>query len=371
TEASKNPMEGIPAAFSSFRSNNPQVFLSVDRDRVQQMGVSVQAVNDALQAYMGQVYVNDITLDNRNWQATVQADGPFRQSVEDFNRIKVRGPKGEMIPIAGLIKIEPYQGPSKVNRYQMYPSADLNGFTIPFLISSGQAMNKMDALAKRDLPQGLSYEWTDMAYQQKLAENTRVEIPGVFEFRGDTTLLVFALSVVVAFLVLAALYESWLLPLAIVLIVPMCLLCAVIGLLITFLDLNIFSQIGLVVLVGLATKNAILIVEFAKQKREAGMPRFEAAVEAATQRLRPILMTSFAFILGVTPLLIGEGAGAEMRKALGTAVFSGMLGVTVFGIFFTPVFYAAIERLRTRDSTTSTPSALDAPELHPPTQGKE
>ena len=222
-----------------------------------------------------------------------------------------------MIPIAGLIQTEPYQGPSKVNRYQMYPSADLNGFTIPFLISSGQAIDKMEALARRDLPPGLSYEWTDMAYQQKQAANTRVEVPGVFEFRGDTTLLVFALSVLVAFLVLAALYESWLLPLAIVLIVPMCLLCAVAGLLVTCLDLNIFSQIGLVVLVGLATKNAILIVEFAKQKREAGMPRYEAAVEAATQRLRPILMTSFAFILGVVPLLIGDGGRGRDAQGAG------------------------------------------------------
>jgi len=345
-EASKNPAEGIPAAFSSFRSNNPQLFLTVDRDRVQQMGVSVQAVNDALQSYLGQVYVNDITLENRNWQVTVQADGAFRNSVEDLSRIKVRGPNGEMIPIAGLIATSPYQGPSKVNRYQMYPAADLNGVTIPNLISSGQAIERMEALAKRDLPPGLGYEWTDMAYQQKAAANTRVEVPGVFEFRGDTTLLVFGLSVLVAFLVLAALYESWLLPLAIVLIVPMCLLCAVTGLLVTLLDLNVFSQIGLVVLVGLATKNAILIVEFAKQKREGGMSRREAAIEAASQRLRPILMTSFAFILGVVPLLIGEGAGAEMRKALGTAVFSGMLGVTVFGIFFTPVFYSVIEGLR-------------------------
>jgi multidrug efflux pump len=185
-----------------------------------------------------------------------------------------------------------------------------------------------------------------MAYQQKAAENTVIALPGVASFRGDTTLLVFALGILVAFLVLAALYESWLLPLAIVMIVPMCLLSAVLGLLVTFQDLNIFSQIGLVVLVGLATKNAILIVEFAKQKREEGMARREAAIEAASQRLRPILMTSFAFILGVVPLLIGEGAGSEMRKALGTAVFSGMLGVTVFGIFFTPVFYAVIEKLR-------------------------
>ncbi|AWM42235.1 Efflux pump membrane transporter BepE [Gemmata obscuriglobus] len=360
TEASRDPRAGIPVAFSSFRSNNPQVFLTVDRDRVQQMGVSVSAVNDALQSYMGQVYVNDITLENRNWQVTVQADGPFRRSIDDLAKIKVRGANGEMIPIAGLLNTAPYQGPSKVNRYQMYPSADLNGITIPTLISSGQAMEKMEALAKRDLPPGLKFEWTEMAYQQKEASNTRVEIPGVYEFRGDTTLLVFGLSVVIAFLVLAALYESWLLPLAIVLIVPMCLLCAVIGLIVTHLDLNVFSQIGLVVLVGLATKNAILIVEYAKQKREAGMPRFEAAVEAATQRLRPILMTSFAFILGVVPLLIGEGAGSEMRKALGTVVFSGMLGVTVFGIFFTPVFYAVIERFRGEPH----PAAPAAPEGH-------
>ncbi len=359
-EASKNPREGIPAAFSSYRSNNPQLFLQVDRDRVQQMGVSVKAVNDALQSYMGQVYVNDITLDNRNWQVTVQADGQFRRTVDDFARIKVRGPNGEMIPVAGLLKTDPYQGPSKVNRYNMYPSADLNGITIPFLISSGQALAKMEALAKRDLPLGLTYEWTDMAYQQKAAENTVIALPGVASFRGDTTLLVFALGILVAFLVLAALYESWLLPLAIVMIVPMCLLSAVLGLLVTFQDLNIFSQIGLVVLVGLATKNAILIVEFAKQKREEGMARREATIEAATQRLRPIMMTSFAFILGVVPLLIGEGAGAEMRKALGTAVFSGMLGVTVFGIFFTPVFYAVIEWFR-GEPTKPAPQPTEPP----------
>jgi multidrug efflux pump len=351
---------GIPAAFSGFRSNSPQLFLKVDRDRVEQMGVSVQAVNDALQAYTGQVYVNDITLENRTWQVTVQADTRFRGRAEDLDKIKVRGPSkngqpAEMIPIAGLIKIDPAQGPITVNRYQMYPSADLNGFTIPTVISSGQALEKMEALAKRDLPPGMSYEWTDMAFQQKQAEGTRVEIPGVFEFRGDTTLLVFGLSALVAFLVLAALYESWLLPLAIVLIVPMCLLCAAAGLILRALDLNIFVQIGLVVLIGLAAKNAILIVEFAKQKREAGMPRHEAAVEASRQRLRPILMTSCAFILGVMPLVVAEGAGAEMQRALGTAVFAGMIGVTFFGIFLTPVFYSVIQRWRDR----GTPEPLD------------
>jgi multidrug efflux pump len=370
TEATK-PMpdgrpSGIPAAFSGFRSNSPQLSLRVDRDRIEQMGVSVQAVNDALQSYTGQVYVNDITLDNRNWQVTVQADGMFRGKVEDLAKIKVRGPArpdgtpGDMIPIAGLIRVGPTEGPIKVNRYQMYPAADLNGFTVPSLISSGQAIERMEALARRDLPPGIMFLWTDMAYQQQKAAGTRVEIPGLFTFQGDTTLLVFALSVLVAFLVMAALYESWLLPLAIVLIVPMCLLCAVAGLLIASLDLNIFVQIGLVVLVGLATKNAILIVEFAKQKRETGMGRREAVIEAATQRLRPILMTSFAFIFGVLPLLRSTGAGAEMRRSLGTAVFSGMIGVTFFGVFLTPVFYAVIERMRRRDDAVPAPAARRA-----------
>jgi multidrug efflux pump len=370
TEATK-PMpdgrpSGIPAAFSGFRSNSPQLSLRVDRDRIEQMGVSVQAVNDALQSYTGQVYVNDITLDNRNWQVTVQADGMFRGKVEDLAKIKVRGPArpdgtpGDMIPIAGLIRVGPTEGPIKVNRYQMYPAADLNGFTVPSLISSGQAIERMEALARRDLPPGIMFLWTDMAYQQQKAAGTRVEIPGLFTFQGDTTLLVFALSVLVAFLVMAALYESWLLPLAIVLIVPMCLLCAVAGLLIASLDLNIFVQIGLVVLVGLATKDAILIVEFAKQKRETGMGRREAVIEAATQRLRPILMTSFAFIFGVLPLLRSTGAGAEMRRSLGTAVFSGMIGVTFFGVFLTPVFYAVIERMRRRDDAVPAPAARRA-----------
>lgn len=220
------------------------------------------AVNDALQSYTGQVYVNDITLDNRTWQVTVQADAPFRGRAEDLYKIKVRGPArngqpGGMIPIAGLIRIDRAEGPVTVNRYNMYPSADLNGFTVPTLISSGQAVEKMEALARRDLPPGMTFEWTDMAYQQKQAANTRVEVPGAFEFRGDTTLLVFGLSVLVAFLVLAALYESWLLPPAIVLIVPMCLLCAVAGLTVRSLDLNIFVQIGLVVLVGLAANRRL------------------------------------------------------------------------------------------------------------------
>jgi multidrug efflux pump len=353
--AAKQP--GILGATSTFRAQAPQLWVRVDRDRAARMGVPVSDVNDALQVYMGSLYVNDITLRDRNWQVQVQADGRFRVTEEDLRRIKVRGPTGEMIPLAGLIIIDTAAGPPKVARFQMAPAADLNGFTNPRAISSGRAMETMEALAARELPPGMGYEWTEMSYQQKLAANTPVRIPGLFTFTGDTTLLVFGLSVLIAFLVMAALYESWLLPVAIILVVPMCLLCAVSGLLITGLDLNVFCQIGLVVLVGLATKNAILIVEFAKQKREAGAARHDAAVEAARARLRPILMTSFAFILGVVPLLLRSGAGAEMQVALGTAVFSGMLGVTLFGVFLTPVFYSVIERLRGPDAPPPTPAA--------------
>jgi multidrug efflux pump len=345
-DSARNP--GIPIVFSSFSSAAPQLYVNVDRERCQKMGVSVQAVNDTLQIYLGSLYVNDITLENRNWQVNVQADANFRGREEDIRRLKVRGPTGEMVPIAGLIDITRIDGPTKVNRYQMSEAADINGITIPTLISSGQALAKMEALAQRELPPGMTYEWTDMAYQQKLAADQEIKAGPVTLYKGDTTFLVFGLSALAAFLVLAALYESWLLPLAVVLIVPMCLASALVGLLVTRLDLNIFTQIGLVVLVGLACKNAILIVEYAKQKREQGLPRWEAVVEAARQRLRPILMTSFAFILGVLPLVRAEGAGAEMRRALGTAVFSGMIGVTLFGIFFTPVFYAVLQRLRDR-----------------------
>jgi multidrug efflux pump len=358
--AGKEP--GIVGTVTTFRSSAPQVFLNVDRDRAQQMGVLVSDVNQALQVYLGSYYVNDITLEGRNWQVNVQAEGQYRNTVEAVGRLKVRrtsppsmvgppsdvDPNSDMVPLAGLVTMDRMAGPSKVNRYQMYPAADLSGFVNPFVLSSGQALDKMEAIGQRELPPGMGYEWTDLAYQQKLAAEQEVKIGGVELYKGDTTILVFGMSVVIAFLVMAALYESWLLPLAIVLVVPMCLLCAVTGLLVNFMDLNIFSQIGLVVLVGLATKNAILIVEFAKQKREGGLPRHQAAVEAATQRLRPILMTSFAFILGVVPLLTGHGAGSEMRKALGVAVFSGMLGVTAFGIFLTPVFYTVIQRFRDR-----------------------
>ena len=343
--ATKEP--GIVGTVSTFRASAPQLYVAVDRERAQQMGVSVSAINQALQVYIGSLYVNDITLLDRNWQVQVQADGEFRMTAEAIRRLKVRGPTGDMVPLAGLVTITDVAGPAKVNRFQMAPAADLSGFTNPRRISSGEAIATMDALAGRELPRGMEYAWTDIAYQQNQAANTEVKIPGVYTYHGDTTLLVFALSVLAAFLVMAALYESWLLPVAIIMVVPMCLLCAVSGLLITGLDLNIFCQIGLwSCWSGWRPKNAILIVEFARQKRDSGLPRVEAAVEAAKQRLRPILMTSLAFILGVVPLLLRTGAGAEMQVALGTAVFSGMLGVTAFGVFLTPVFYAVVQWFR-------------------------
>jgi multidrug efflux pump len=338
--------DGIVTAFSSFKSGSPQLFVEVDRDQAQKMGLSVQAINDTLQTYLGSVYVNDVTLFGRNWQVNAQAEPEYRAREEDIGQLKVRGPKGDMIPLAGLIHVHRTDGPSKVNRYQLAPSADINGFIHPLKLTSGQAMQKMETLANRELPPGMGYEWTDLAYQQQEAATQEIKMFGAVIFKGDTTLLVFALSTLTAFLVLAFQYESFLLPFAVILVVPMCLLCAVAGLFVARSDLNIFTQIGLVVLVGLACKNAILIVEFAKQKRAAGMTRIDAAKEAARQRLRPIVMTSLAFTLGVVPLVVATGAGAEMRRALGVAVFAGMLGVTLFGLALTPVFYVVMDRFR-------------------------
>jgi multidrug efflux pump len=338
--------DGVVAAFSSFKSGSPQLFVEVDRDLAQKMGLSIQAINDTLQTYLGSVYVNDVTLFGRNWQVNAQAEPQYRANESDIGRLKVRGPKGDMIPLEGLIHVRRIDGPAKVNRYQMAPSADINGFTHPLKLTSGQAMQKMETLANRELPQGMGFAWTDLAYQQQEAATQEIKMFGAVIYKGDTTLLVFALSTLMAFLVLSFQYESFLLPFSVILVVPMCLLCAVIGLFIARSDLNVFTQIGLVVLVGLACKNAILIVEFAKQKRAAGMARIDAAKDAARQRLRPIVMTSLAFTLGVVPLVIATGAGAEMRRALGVAVFSGMIGVTLFGLALTPVFYVVMDRLR-------------------------
>jgi HAE1 family hydrophobic/amphiphilic exporter-1 len=256
-----------------------------------------------------------------------QADGPFRQDISDIRNLKTRNNSGQMVPIGAVTSFRDITGAYRVPRYNLYPAAELQGNTLPGY-STGYALAAMEKLAADRLPDGFGYEWTELAYQEKLV--------------GNTGLIVFAASVVFVFLVLAAQYESWALPLSVILIVPMCLLAGVSGLLLRHLDVNILAQIGFVVLIGLAAKNAILIVEFARQAEAEGATRFEAAVQAARTRLRPILMTSFAFIFGVVPLAIATGAGSEMRQSLGTAVFFGMLGVTGFGLIFTPVFYVMV-----------------------------
>jgi multidrug efflux pump len=284
----------------------------------------------SLQLYVGSLYVNDFNRFGRTWQVNVQADASFRQKADDLRRIKVRNDKGEMVPLGAFSSVREVNGPVMVTRYNMYTSAVINGAPAAGT-SSGEAIDRMEAVARESLSPSMRTEWTELALLQLQA--------------GNTAMLAFVLAVVLVFLVLAAQYESWSLPLAVILVVPMCLLCAVAGVIVARMDINIFTQIGFVVLVGLACKNAILIVEFAKLRREQGASPRQATLEACRLRLRPILMTSFAFILGVVPLVLAEGAGAEMRQTLGTAVFSGMLGVTVFGIFLTPVFFYVIQRV--------------------------
>ncbi|MFO0948831.1 MAG: efflux RND transporter permease subunit [Planctomycetota bacterium] len=326
-----NAQPGLVGLFSSFSANQPQLFIDVDRIKAKREGVSLTEVFSTLQTYLGSAYVNDITLFNRNWQVNVQSDAEFRLRPEEIGRLKVRNNKGEMVPLETMITVRDTTGPAIVNHYNLYPSAEINGNTAPGF-SSGESIQLMDEIAKQELPNSMGFEWTDLTFQQIEAA------------KDVLSKFIFPLAVTFVFLVLSAQYESWSLPFAIILIVPMCLLSAVTGLIITGRDNNIFTQIGLVVLIGLAAKNAILVVEFAKQREDEGVDRLEATVEAAKTRLRPILMTSFAFILGVVPLVVAEGAGAEMRTALGTAVFNGMIGVTLFGIAFTPIFYYVIRR---------------------------
>ncbi len=295
--------------------------------------MALSEIFDTLQIYLGSLYVNDFNLFGRTYQVTAQADAPFRRQPKDILDLKTRNAAGQMVPLGTVVSVRDTTGPDKIVRYNMYPSAELTGSPAPG-ISSGQAIAWMEQLAREKLPASMGFEWTELTLQEILA--------------GNTAIYIFPLCVLFVFLTLAAQYESWSLPLAIVLIVPMCLLSAIAGVWLRGMDNNIFTQIGFVVLVGLACKNAILIVEFAKQRQDAGLARADAAVEASRLRLRPILMTSFAFIFGVIPLLLAKGAGAEMRRALGTAVFSGMLGVTFFGIFLTPVFYVVIRRLTER-----------------------
>jgi HAE1 family hydrophobic/amphiphilic exporter-1 len=325
-----NQIPGLVGVFTPFSTRTPSVFADIDRVKAQKLGVTPSQVFEAMQVYLGSAYINDFNYLGRTYEVTAQADARFRSSVEDIARLKTRNAGGAMVPIGSVARLHSSTGPYRVPRYDLYPAAEVQGSTLPG-VSSGYALTQMEKLAARRLPPGIGFEWTDLAYQQRAA--------------GDTALLIFGASVLFVFLVLAAQYESWTLPLSVVLIVPMCLLAAVTGLLIRGLNVDILAQIGFVVLVGLAAKNAILIVEFAKQAEEAGASAGQAAIQSARTRLRPILMTSFAFVLGVIPLVLASGAGAEMRQSLGTAVFAGMLGVTGFGLIFTPVFYAVIRRV--------------------------
>src|SRR5947209_5144409 len=325
------PSDKVENLRSVFRANVPQLYLDLDRDQCQALGVNPQDVFSTLQIYLGSYYVNDFNKFGRTWQVVVQAQGEYRDDPGKVRLLQVRNAQGEMVPLGAVMSIREVGGPINIGRYNMYRAAAILGLTKPG-VSTGEGIEEMERICREVLPPGMAFEWTEINYMQ---------LDAAKNFWNN---LIFPLAVVFVFLVLAAQYESWSLPLAVILVVPMCILGSLTGVAVTHGDINIFTQIGFVVLVGLASKNAILIVEFAKHKHdEGGLSRREATLEACQLRLRPILMTSFAFILGVVPLMLANGAGAEMRRTLGTAVFSGMLGVTLFGIFLTPVFFYVIE----------------------------
>jgi multidrug efflux pump len=327
-EAAKAPELG--RMFTGYQVNVPQLFVDLDRVRAQQLGVAVTDVFETLQIYLGSLYVNDFNVFGRTYSVRVQADAAFRAHEDDIGKLKVRSASGEMIPLSAVLRVKASAGPERAMRYNGFLSADINGGAAPGY-STGQAQDAVARVAAATLPKGFAFEWTELTYQQILA--------------GNSSVLVFPLSLLLVFLVLAAQYESLTLPIAIIMIVPMGLLAAMTGVWLTAGDNNVFTQIGLIVLVGLSAKNAILIVEFARELEFAGRTPVAAAIEASRLRLRPILMTSMAFIMGVVPLVVSTGAGAEMRHAMGVAVFSGMIGVTAFGLFLTPVFYVVIRRL--------------------------
>jgi multidrug efflux pump len=327
-----NVLQGV---YSTYQINVPQIDLDVDRVKAKSLGVSLSSLYETLQVYLGSLYVNDFNQFGRTYQVVAQADSKFRDGADDIRRLKVRNERGQMVPIGTLVSVREAFGPDRVMRYNGYPAAEINGAPAPGY-SSGQAEAFIEGLVRQTLPPGMAYEWTELTYQQRIA--------------GNTAVYIFPLCILLVFLVLAAQYESLSLPLVILLIVPMTLLSAMVGVLLKGSDNNIFTQIGLIVLVGLACKNAILIVEFAREKQREGQDPMSAALEACKLRLRPILMTSIAFIAGVYPLVISSGAGAEMRQAMGVAVFSGMIGVTIFGLFLTPVFYVEIMKRVGRSS---------------------
>ncbi|MCR6659171.1 MAG: efflux RND transporter permease subunit [Asticcacaulis sp.] len=346
----------LAGVFSGYNINTPQLFADIDRTRARQLGVSVSDIFSTMQIYLGSQYVNDFNRFGRTYSVRVQADAPYRARAEDIGSLKVRSKTGEMVPLAAVLKVDPVSGPVTASRYNGYLSADISGGPAPGY-SSGQAQDAIKRIAAETLPAGIDYEWTELTYQQILA--------------GDSSNLVFGLVILLVFLVLAAQYESVVLPLSIILIVPMGLMSAMIGVFLMHGDNNIFTQIGLFVLVGLSAKNAILIVEFARELELTGLSPLEAAIRASRLRLRPILMTSIAFIMGVLPLVISQGAGSEMRRAMGLAVFSGMIGATAIGLFMTPFFYVLLRALsgnRPLKSHTSTLEGEGEPEEAPHVQ---
>ncbi len=343
--AAQTPGLGYP--ISSYQANVPQLDAEVDRVKAKAQGVPLTGLFDTLQTYLGSAYVNDFNMFGRTWQVIAQADGPFRDEVEDIANLRTRNAEGEMVPIGSMVDIRQTYGPDPVIRFNGYPAADLLGDADPRVMSSGEAMAKVTELAGQVLPPGMGIGWSDLSYQQAT--------------QGKAALVVFPLAVLLAFLVLAALYESWTLPLAVILIVPMTLLSALFGVWLLGGDNNVFVQVGLVVLMGLACKNAILIVEFARELELQGKGIVESALEACRLRLRPIIMTSVAFIAGTVPLVFSSGAGAEVRSVTGITVFAGMVGVTLFGLFLTPVFYVALRKLANRPLVSHAPPADAAP----------
>ena len=340
---------GLTGALSSYQVNVPQLEADVDREKTKTQGVPLQSVFDAMQINLGSIYVNDFNRFGRTYKVVAQADAQFRDEATDITRLKVRNDRGQMVPLGTLVEVRESYGPDRASRYNGYPAAEILGAAAPGF-SSGQAEAAMMKLADETLPAGMKYEWTDLTYQKILA--------------GDSAIYVFPLCILLVFLVLAAQYESFRMPLAILLIVPMSLLSAMVGVMVTDGDNNVFTQIGLIVLIGLAAKNAILIVEFAKVKQDEGLDPASAAIEAAKLRLRPILMTSIAFIAGVFPLVVSTGAGSEMRQAMGVAVFAGMIGVTFFGLLLTPLFYALLLRIGWKKHHATTPAPTTPPPAH-------
>ena len=338
--AAKTP--GLQQVFSLYETATPQVYLDIDRTKAQLLGINMPDVFNTLQVYLGGVYVNDFNLFGRTFRVQAQADAPYRLDPQDVLNLRVRNSSGATVPLGSFTTVRDISGPNRMPRYNLYPAAELDGSPAPG-VSQGQAIELMQKLAAQVLPAGFSYEWTTLAYQQQRA--------------GNTSVFAFALGVVFVFLVLAAQFESLTLPIAVILIVPMCLVASIVGVVLRGQDNNILTQVGFIVLIGLAAKNAILIVEFAKQLEDRGEERHDAAQHAARLRLRPILMTSFAFVLGVSPLVWATGAGAELRQVLGTTVFSGMIGVTLFGLIFTPAFYVVSRWLADRLSRRRTPPA--------------